>query len=197
MSSRKMIWIVCATLLVASVFFLCRTSLNQILPWSWTPGEPFPVVDQIPLSALPSPEIFPTTGLPYSSGYPIYSPPASITRGCPVGLVSGLPFDEEFGPGTSQHTRCLIFRQNLKLVVQIKDFEIVPGRAAIAPIFNMIDDYIITHGTNDFKIATVVNREGAWLMLNRNAADPHPNAGINVYQGLVENLMARGVKFYL
>ena len=114
-----------------------------------------------------------------------------------MGLLTGLSFDEEFGPGTGKITRCLIFRQNIKLVVQIKDFEIVPGRAAIAPIFNMIDDYRITNGTGDFKIATVVNREGAWLMLNRNAANPHPNVGINVYQGLVEDLIAKGVKFFL
>jgi hypothetical protein len=114
-----------------------------------------------------------------------------------VGLLTGLTFDEEFGPGTSQITRCLIFRNTIRLVVQIKDFEIVPGRAQIAPIFNMIDDYRITHGTTDYKIAVVVNREGAWLMLNRNAANPHPNAAINIYQELVEDLIAKGVRFYL
>jgi hypothetical protein len=61
----------------------------------------------------------------------------------------------------------------------------------------MIDDYRITHGTTDFKIAAVINREGSWLMLNRNAANPHPNAAINIYQPLVEDLIAKGVKFYL
>ncbi|MGA1824662.1 MAG: hypothetical protein ACMUIP_08350 [bacterium] len=197
MPSRKIMWTVCVLFFGISIFCLCRSSFNQILPWSWTAGEPLPGIDQIPLSNFPSTGIFPTAGVVTSSGYPVYSPPASIARGCPVGLVSGLPFDEEFGPGTSQHTRCLIFRQNIKTVIWIKDFEIVPGRPKVQPIFNIIDDYKITHGTNDFRIATVVNMEGSWLMLNRYAANPHPNAGINVYQELVEDLIARGVKFYL
>ncbi|MGA1791740.1 MAG: hypothetical protein ACMUIM_09650 [bacterium] len=108
-----------------------------------------------------------------------------------------MTFDEEFGPGTSQITRCLIFRQTIKVVVWIKDFEIVQGRSKVDPIFNMIDDYRITHGTNDYKIVAVVNMEGSWLMLNRNAANPHPNAHINIYQPQVEDLISKGVKFYL
>ena len=38
---------------------------------------------------------------------------------CPVGLVSGLPLDEEFGAGTQELTRCLERRHNVKVVVQV------------------------------------------------------------------------------
>ncbi|MGA1867860.1 MAG: hypothetical protein ACMUJM_04860 [bacterium] len=197
MSSRKMIWVVCAVLLVASIFFLRKTSLNQILPWSWTPGEPFPVIDQIPLSALPSPEIFPTTGLPYSSGYPAYSPPSSLIRGCPVGLVYGLTLEEEFGPTAPAITRCLSIRNNIRVIARLNKLEYTPGVSITRPLTTMIDDYAITNGTRDFQLVALVHSGGLPLVLNRNIPAPHPDAIYNVDQPIVEDLIMKGVKFYL
>ena len=133
MSSRKMIWIFCALFLFASIFCLSSTSLNQILPWSWIAGEPFPVINQIPLSGLPSPEIFPTTGLiPSSSGWPVYSTPPSLIRGCPVGLIYGLTLEEEFGPAASALTRCLAVRNNIKVIARLNKLEYNPGTSILS-----------------------------------------------------------------
>jgi len=207
MLSHKKTIFLSITVIFLLIFCWKKFGINQPLPWSWPPQNPFPSVLQYPISTWPQSGFIPATNVPPSSGWPLYSPPPSYapaprvtpssSSGCPVGLLTGLTFDEEFGPGTSQITRCLVFRQTIKVVVWIKDFEIVPGRPKVDPIFNMIDDYRITHGTNDYKIATVVNMEGSWLMLNRNAANPHPNAQINIYQPQVEDLISKGVKFYL
>ncbi len=207
MISRKKIIFLSIGVIFVLILCLKKFGLNQPLPWSWRPQYPFPSILQYPISTWPQPGLIPTTNLPQSSGWPLYLPPPSYSPppggspssspGCPVGLLTGLTFDEEFGPGTSSITRCLIFRNTIRVVVWVKDFEIVPGRSKIDPIFNMIDDYRITHGTNDYKIVTVVNMEGAWLMLNRNAANPHPRAAMNIYQPQVEDLIARGVRFYL
>ena len=207
MVSRMKIIFLSISIIFLLVFCLKKFASNQTLPWSWPPQFPFPGALQYPISTWPQSGVIPTINYPQSSGWPLYQPipsyspppggsPAS-SPGCPVGLVTGLTFDEEFGPGTSQITRCLIFRNTIRLVLWVKDFEITPGRSRLSPIVNMINDYKITHGTTDFKIVTVVNMEGAWLMLNRNAAHPHPNAAVNIYQPLVEDLIARGVKFYL
>jgi hypothetical protein len=115
-----------------------------------------------------------------------------------VGLVSGLTLEEEFGPGTSQITRCLIMNYGIKVVMQINQFESSPGRAyGIRNIPTMINDYEITHGTKDYKIVAVNHSGGVTQLLSNTVATPHPDAALNVYQPLVEDLIAKGVKFYM
>lgn len=51
------------------------------LPWSWPPGNTFPVTSQIPqFNNWPQPFYYPTVGLSHSSGWPSYTPsPAPVT----------------------------------------------------------------------------------------------------------------------
>lgn len=187
---------------------LYKTTYNQTFPWSWVPSAPYPAFTPFPFSSWPQPGYFPTTGISYTSGWPPYSPPPGYTpaaggvptssTSCPVGLVSGIPLDEEFGPGTTQITRCNIMRQNIKVVMHIDQLESEPGRPyGTGHIANMIDDYEVTHGTRDYKIVGIVNGSGSIHVLNRNANPPHPLAASNVYQELTESLIAKGVQFYI
>ena len=197
MLSRKMTWVFCALFLVASIFCLSKISINQILPWSWIGGEPFPAVTQIPLSALPSPEIFPTAGPLASSGFPGYLPPEYLIRECPVGLIYGLTLEEEFGPTASALTRCLVVRNNIKVIARVNKLEYNPGVSITRPLTTLIDDYMITNGTRDIDLVVLVHSNGLPLVLNRYAPIPHPDAILNLDQPIIEDLIIRGVKFYL
>jgi intracellular sulfur oxidation DsrE/DsrF family protein len=118
---------------------------------------------------------------------------------CPVGLVTGLTLDQEFGTGTSAITHCLQRRHGVKLVVQINQFclDNVPNAQCTRPfglvhLANMIDDYEITHGMvlgHDYEIAAVAHTAGGLLMVKTDRGNPFENH--------VKALMARGVKFYM
>lgn len=115
---------------------------------------------------------------------------------CPVGLVSGMPLDTEFGSGTSAITHCLERRHGVKLVLQINQYclDNVPNSQCTRPfglihVANMLDDYEITHGMvagRDYEFVVVAHTGGGPLMLKTSP-----------YAGQVEALMARGVKFYM
>lgn len=207
MNYRRIIAISCIVFFCLIILGLNMPALSQYLPWSWPFTGPFPGTSQIPLYNYPPYGYFPTAGPFTSSGWPLYTPAPSYTPppsqrpttgSCPVGLVTGLTLEEEFGPGTSQITRCLIFNYDNKLLVQINKFESRPGRPyGLGNITAAINDYEITHGTKDYKIAVVVHSSGATQVLNRNAPDPNPLAFDNIYQPVVEDLIAKGVKFYL
>jgi hypothetical protein len=47
---------------------------------------------------------------------------------CPVGLVNGLTLNDEFGPGTSDLTKCLDRRHNVKVVMQINQLCLRAGK---------------------------------------------------------------------
>jgi intracellular sulfur oxidation DsrE/DsrF family protein len=134
---------------------------------------------------------------------------------CPVGLVNGLTLNDEFGPGTSDLTKCLDRRHNVKVVMQINQFcrDAVPNaecksspssRAyALGNIRNMIKDFEDTHGMRrgvDYKIVAVVHSGGGALVLKDNGYDGnginHAVSGRNQFQTLVEGLIADGVEFY-
>lgn len=196
--------------IVLCMIVLCLgiAAFGQFLPWSWPPANYFPYTGQIPLSNYPPPNYFPTIGGFQASNWPFYLPPigtrtsptpqAPASGACSSGLVLGVPIDQEFGPGASKITRCLVMNYGIKMLFHIDQFESRPGRAfGLHNIFAAIDDYVLTNSTNDFKIVAVVHSGGATLMLNRNAANPHPLAINNVYQPDVETLINKGVKFYL
>ena len=117
---------------------------------------------------------------------------------CPVGLVNDKTFDEEFGYGTSDLTRCLDRRHNVKVVMQINkpcrdswvdgdavknnvakckrgNGELDFGRSyALGNINNMIKDYEITHGMvvgKDYEIAAIVHSGGGYLLLKDSGYD--------------------------
>ena len=145
---------------------------------------------------------------------------------CPVGLVNDKTFDEEFGYGTSDLTRCLDRRHNVKVVMQInkpcrdswvndagevknnvakcRRGEEAPldfGRSyALGNINNMIKDYEITHGMvvgKDYEIAAIVHSGGGYLLL-KDGGEQGTLGGTNSnkFEPEVKNLMDRGVKFY-
>ena len=127
---------------------------------------------------------------------------------CPVGLVSGLSLDDEFGPGSQAATRCLDKRKRVKIVMQVNQFcrDAVANKDctrafALGNITNMIKDYEITHGMvqgKDYEIIAVVHSGAGALMLKNEGFNGAGNAvsGRNQFEGAVKTLMAQGVKFY-
>ena len=125
---------------------------------------------------------------------------------CPVGLVSGLSMDDEFGPGTQALTKCLKKRHNVKMVVQINQFCTNTANCAGSPyglgnIRNMLDDYEVTHGMKpgkDYEMVVVLHSPGGRMALKDVGfnADGVEVSGRNPFEGTIRGLMARGVKFY-
>ena len=129
---------------------------------------------------------------------------------CPVGLVSGMTLNDEFGQGTSDLTNCLDRRSNVNVVMQVNQFcrdavsnaDCAGNRAyALGNMRNMIKDYEITHGMvagKDYRIAAVVHSGGGWQMLKDSGLNGNgdPVDGRNQFQALVEGLIADGVEFY-
>lgn len=124
---------------------------------------------------------------------------------CPVGLVSGLALDDEFGPGTQELTRCIKRRHNVKVVIQVnqKCADTACTRAyALGNISNILDDYEITHGMRpgkDFEVVAVVHSGGGDLLLQNGYQFNDTVKGTvtiaNPFQGAVQDLMDRGVRF--
>ena len=173
--------------------FLCLTIVSMNKPVS---AQVFPVNNILTSDFLQN---F-NTILPFSgsfSGWPqIPSSPSLIAN--PVGLVDGLPIDVEFGAGASQITRFLMFRYGVKMVMQINQFESSPGKPyGLHNLINIINDYEITNGARDYRIVAINHGPGAIQLLNRKSVTPHPDAMANVYQEVVEDLMAKGVQFYM
>lgn len=136
---------------------------------------------------------------------------------CPVGLLHGLTLDEEFGGGTQDLTRCLERRHKVKVVIQINKFcrdSVADADCnrpyALGNITNMLNDYETTHGMKpgkDFEVVAIVHSGGGGLVLQNGYKfedildkDGNPGKGwvtiSNQFQGLVEELMGRGVQFF-
>ena len=119
---------------------------------------------------------------------------------CPVGLVSGLTLDDEFGSGTSELTRCLEKRSRAKVVFQINKAcrnDACTAPYAIGNIINAINDYEITHDMiigEDVEIAAIVHSGGYSLILNNDS--DHPHADTNLFQAGMEELIRKGVDVY-
>lgn len=116
---------------------------------------------------------------------------------CPVGLVSGMTLDAEFGPGTQELTKCIKTRHQVKMVVQLNQ----GNGYGLGNIKNIIQDYEITHGMvrgRDYEIVAVIHSGGGVMALKDEGLNGagQPVAGRNPYQGKIEELMAQGVKFY-
>lgn len=119
---------------------------------------------------------------------------------CPVGLLSGLSFDDEFGPGASNATRCLERRHNLRVAVQINQLYNTGTTQpyALGNITNLLNDYEVTHGLrigHDYEVVVVVHGPGGPMVLNNDAATP--NANFNPFQSQIEQLIAKGVDIYV
>ena len=121
---------------------------------------------------------------------------------CPVGLVSGMTLDQEFGPGAQQMTRCIVKRHHVRVMFQINRFcdnstvdnatmspfnSTCTSPYALGQMANVIKDYEITEGMkpSDFKMIAVAYGKGGFLLLKNNP-----------FQAQVEALMKDGVHFY-
>ncbi len=121
---------------------------------------------------------------------------------CPVGLVSGMTLDQEFGQGASLITRCIKKRHHVRVLFQINRFcanstvdneTMSPFKStctspyALGEMMNVMHDYEITEGMKpgDFKMIAVAYGKGGFLLLKGNP-----------YQSQVEALMKDGVHFY-
>ncbi|MDH5324497.1 MAG: DsrE family protein [Gammaproteobacteria bacterium] len=132
-------------------------------------------------------------------GAAMFSFGAVAGEDCPVGLVSGMTLDDEFGPGTQALTRCLQKTKKVKVVYQIHNTCKDSGCTApyaLGNIKNAIKDYEITHGLDkdDYQIVAIVHSGGTGLVLNNNAANP--NAISNPFQKAMEDVIGLGVKVY-
>jgi len=110
---------------------------------------------------------------------------------CPVGLVSGLALDTEFGPGVAALTKCNDKRHNVKVVFQLNANA---GCYGLGNITNVIDDYEITHGMvrgRDYQLAAIVHSAGGPMMVKNGV-----NGFANPCEAQVSALIAKGVKFY-
>ncbi|MFP5408285.1 MAG: DsrE family protein [Gammaproteobacteria bacterium] len=139
---------------------------------------------------------------------PVYADKGG-NNACPVGLVSGISMDDEFGPGTQDLTQCIQKRHNVKMVVQINQFctnAATPESCAASPyglnnIRNMLDDYEVTHGMKpgkDYEMVVVLHSPGGRMALKNTSirGDGAEVTGRNPFEGTIRGLMARGVKFY-
>ena len=140
---------------------------------------------------------------------PVHADAKGGNNECPVGLVSGMTMDDEFGPGTQALTQCLKKRHNVKMVVQINQFctnAATPDSCAASPyalnnIRNILDDYEITHGMKagrDYQMAVVLHSPGGRMALKDTGVrgDGTVVSGRNPFETTIRGLMDRGVKFY-
>jgi len=115
---------------------------------------------------------------------------------CPVGLVSGMTLDQEFGAGASALTNCVKKRHDVKAMFQIDRFcgnvtstnAACTGAYGLGNMQNVIDDYEITDGMKrgiDYKMIAIVYGGGGNMLLKGNK-----------FESQVKALMAEGVTFY-
>ena len=115
--------------------------------------------------------------------------PASSTQH--AGGVSGLTLDQEFAPGVGELTECNPTRHDAKVVFQLNSNANGYG---LGNIRNVIGDYEITHGMvrgRDYELAAIVRSGGSKMVVKDGV-----NNNANACQKQVEDLIAKGVKFY-
>lgn len=125
---------------------------------------------------------------------------ASADDECPVGLVSGMELNQEFGTGTDDKTTCLSKLEEIKIVMQLNKpcrdsyathplgkngkptgeiSKVVNNVAncsrpyALGNLNNMLKDYTITNGIedNDIDIKVIVHSGGGYLLLKDEGYD--------------------------
>jgi len=122
---------------------------------------------------------------------------------CPVGLVSGLTLDDEFGTGSQALTRCLAQRHNVKTLILInQSLGATPTACTfgLTRIDNLIADYEVTNGMRrgkDYEIAVVVHVNAFALAVKDGTTGDGVHVVTNGCEAQVQDLMNKGVRFYL
>jgi intracellular sulfur oxidation DsrE/DsrF family protein len=130
----------------------------------------------------------------------------STNKECPVQSVSGKSFDEEFGAGASEMTRCIENRKHVKVVYQINQFcegatvnGVCTKAYALGNINNAIKDYEVSYGMvmgEDVEIAVVVHGGGANMVVQDAVLRAH-GKGTNPFENDIRALIGKGVKVYM
>lgn len=130
-------------------------------------------------------------------------------KDCPVGLVSGMTLNDEFGPNSQGLTKCLSHRKDVNVVIQINQFcsNLTTPNAqcktayALHNIYNIISDYEVTNGMvpgRDYKIVAIVHSGGGMMVVKDSGTDGNGNpvSGRNQFEASVRDLISKGVDFY-
>ena len=123
---------------------------------------------------------------------------AERNRACPTAVAEAVEL--EFGPGSADVTRCLAKREDIKVVYQINQEcknSNCDAPYAAGNIMNAYKGYVDTHGIDpaQVEIVAVVHSSGWKLVLDNNAAEPHPTAA-NPFQDKIQALLDKGIKVY-
>lgn len=144
-----------------------------------------------------------------------------------TGIAADQVIDAEFGPGAQANTQCLMNRKKVKLVVRVNDTYRTDAfgqpRFNKAMYFSNIDKFINqytnTHGLSfkeDVDVRVILGGSGAALATTKHKifagaairwnaevdAGKHPGpkmtvSQVNPYIAVINDAMARGIKFYL
>jgi len=88
-------------------------------------------------------------------------------------------FEEKFGDGVLDATRCNKRRSNVKMVMQVNAYEQGGRPYGFRNLQNIINDFELTHAIANWKIAIVVHSGGNPFVLKG-----------NTYEGMVSNFIA-------
>ncbi len=138
----------------------------------------------------------PSLGWAASSGSTSSDNAGTGNNECPVGLVSGLTLNDEFGPDATTLTHCIQKRNDVHVMFQINRFCADEDQSnatctspyALGNMVNVIDDYEITDGMvrgRDYQMIAIVYAGGGNMLIKGNK-----------FQSQVQALMAKGVTFY-
>ena len=102
---------------------------------------------------------------------------------CPVeSPYDGETFEEKFGSDVLDKMRCNKRRSNVRLVMQVNQYEQGGKPYGFRNLNNIIKDFEKTHGIDNWKIAVVVHSGGRPLVLD--------DSGINNHIEAVKNFVA-------
>jgi intracellular sulfur oxidation DsrE/DsrF family protein len=122
---------------------------------------------------------------------------------CPVGLISGLTLDEEFGTGSQALTRCLAQRHHVKTLIVMSQVVGVVGSSCasgLSRIYNLIADYEVTNGLRrgkDYDIVVVVYGSAYAFAVKDGTTGDGVHVVTNPCEAQVQDLMNKGIRFYL
>lgn len=165
--------------------------------------------------------IFFVLGLSLNNSFVLADGNKHTDDACPVGLVTGMTIDEEFGAGINDITRCIENRKRIKMVMQVNNacrdtaVTLDPATATglkldnhantcgatrgfgIAQMKNMIKDWVITHGMPAESLdLNIIVHDGGGSMLMKNPANQLKPAVEELLNGTIPGAEGVKVKFH-